>query len=355
MTTLQNEHAQRLRGTATALVARPKGILAADESPGTMSQRLEGVGVEPTATARRDYREMLLTTPELASSLSGVILADETFQQRFSDGRSVPQACAEAALLIGIKVDTGAKPLALSPGETVTEGLDGLRERLGDYAGRGASFAKWRAALTLDASLPSAGAISVNAHALARYAALCQEAGLVPIVEPELLMDGDHDLQRCAAATADVLDAVFLALLLQGVDLAGIVLKPNMVLAGTDLSKHQWPRPPPRPWQCCSSTCLNRCPGSPFSPGDSRPSWQRRTWLLFPPWTCRGSSHSRSDVPSSTRRCGLGQVIPTSGKLAKARWPNGCGPTPAPGPLPVPSQVRGGRRLARSCRYRGAR
>ncbi len=234
MTTLQNEHAQRLRGNATALVARPKGILAADESPGTMSQRLEGVGVEPTATARRDYREMLLTTSELAASVSGVILADETFQQRFSDGRSVPQACAEAELLIGIKVDTGAKPLALSPGETVTEGLDGLRERLGDYAGRGASFAKWRAALTLDASLPSAGAISVNAHALARYAALCQEAGLVPIVEPELLMDGDHDLQRCAAATADVLDAVFLALLLQGVDLAGIVLKPNMVLAGTD-------------------------------------------------------------------------------------------------------------------------
>lgn len=234
MTTLQNEHAQRLRGNATALVARPKGILAADESPGTMSQRLEGVGVEPTATARRDYREMLLTTSELAASVSGVILADETFQQRFSDGRSVPQACAEAELLIGIKVDTGAKPLALSPGETVTEGLDGLRERLGDYAGRGAAFAKWRAALTLDASLPSAGAISVNAHALARYAALCQEAGLVPIVEPELLMDGDHDLQRCAAATADVLDAVFLALLLQGVDLAGIVLKPNMVLAGTD-------------------------------------------------------------------------------------------------------------------------
>jgi fructose-bisphosphate aldolase class I len=234
VTTLQNEHAQRLRDTATALVARPKGILAADESPGTMSQRLEGVGVEPTATARRDYREMLLTTPELASSVSGVILADETFQQRFSDGRSVPQACAEAELLIGIKVDTGAKPLALSPGETVTEGLDGLRERLGDYAGRGAAFAKWRAALTLDASLPSAGAIGVNAHALARYAALCQEAGLVPIVEPELLMDGDHDLQRCAAATADVLDAVFLALLLQGVDLAGIVLKPNMVLAGTE-------------------------------------------------------------------------------------------------------------------------
>lgn len=234
MTTLQNEHAQRLRGTATALVARPKGILAADESPGTMSQRLEGVGVEPTATARRDYREMLLTTSELAASVSGVILADETFQQRFSDGRSVPQACAEAELLIGIKVDTGAKPLALSPGETVTEGLDGLRERLGEYAGRGATFAKWRAALTLDASLPSAGAISVNAHALARYAALCQEAGLVPIVEPELLMDGDHDLQRCAAATADVLDDVFLALLLQGVDLAGIVLKPNMVLAGTE-------------------------------------------------------------------------------------------------------------------------
>lgn len=222
-----------LREIARTLVSTGRGILAADESITTMSSRLEKTGVEPTEENRRSYRELLVTTPKLSESISGIILSDETFRQQVLGGRTFPEALAEIGILAGIKVDTGAKPLALSPGETVTEGLDGLRERLGDYAGRGASFAKWRAALTLDASLPSAGAISVNAHALARYAALCQEAGLVPIVEPELLMDGDHDLQRCAAATADVLDAVFLALLLQGVDLAGIVLKPNMVLAGT--------------------------------------------------------------------------------------------------------------------------
>jgi fructose-bisphosphate aldolase class I len=223
---------ERLHATAAALVARPRGILAADESPSTMSQRLTAVGVEPSPEARRDYREMLITTPGLAASISGVILADETFHQQLSDGRAVPQAAVDAGLLVGIKVDTGAKPLALAPGETVTEGLDGLRERLADYAGGGATFAKWRAALVLDAVLPSPTAVLVNAHALGRYAALCQEAGLVPIVEPELLMDGGHDLARCAAATGQVLAAVFESLQAQRVDLAGIVLKPNMVLAG---------------------------------------------------------------------------------------------------------------------------
>ena len=229
---MTQQYTDRLHTTAQALVARPRGILAADESPGTMSQRLERVGVEPTATARRDYREMLLTTPRLAESVSGVILADETFNQTFSDGRSPAQACADAGVLTGIKVDTGAKALAFTPGETVTEGLDGLRERLADYAAHGAAFAKWRAALAVSADLPSDRAVLTNAHALGRYAALCQEAGIVPIVEPELLMEGDHGLQRCAEATAYVLDVVFSSLIAQGVDLEGIVLKPNMVLAG---------------------------------------------------------------------------------------------------------------------------
>lgn len=230
---MTHQHTDRIQHTAQALLAPPRGILAVDESPGTMSQRLERVGVAPTATARRDYREMLLTTPELARSISGAIFADETFGQELSDGRSVSQACSDAGVLAGIKVDTGAKPLAFTPGETVTEGLDGLRDRLTDYASRGAAFAKWRAALALDDDLPTDRAVGVNAHALGRYAALCQEAGIVPIVEPELVMDGAHTIERCAEATVYVLDAVFAALHAQGVDLAGIVLKPNMVVAGT--------------------------------------------------------------------------------------------------------------------------
>lgn len=230
---MTHEHTDRLYSTARTLVAPPRGILAADESPGTMSKRLEGVGVQPSEQNRRDYREMLLTTPGLSESVSGIILADETFRQKLSDGRSVPQACVDAGVLAGIKVDTGAKPLAFAPGETVTEGLDGLRERLAEYEAEGAAFAKWRAALVLSAELPSDRAIITNAHALGRYAALCQEAGIVPIVEPELLMEGDHDIERCAEAMGNVLDMVFLSLLSQGVDLAGIVLKPSMSTSGT--------------------------------------------------------------------------------------------------------------------------
>lgn len=233
---VMRDRTAQLHSIAQTLIAAPRGILAADESPGTMSERLAGVGVEPTATARRDYRELLLTTPGLSDSVSGMILADETFSQELSDGRSVPKACADAGVLAGIKVDTGAKPLAFAPGEKVTEGLDGLRDRLASYLAGGATFAKWRAALALDARLPSQRAVMVNAHALGRYAALCQEAGIVPIVEPELLMDGDHGIERCAQATAEVLDLVFASLLAQGVDLAGIVLKPNMVVAGAAAS-----------------------------------------------------------------------------------------------------------------------
>ncbi|MEX2291498.1 MAG: class I fructose-bisphosphate aldolase [Mycobacteriales bacterium] len=234
---MTHEHTDRLHSTARAMVAPPRGILAADESPGTMSTRLKGVGVEPSAEARRDYREMLLTTPGLSKPVSGVILADETFRQSLSDGRSVPQACCDVGVLPGIKVDTGAKPLAFAPGETVTEGLDGLRERLAEYESQGAVFAKWRAALVLSADLPSERAMLTNAHALGRYAALCQEAGIVPIVEPELLMEGDHGIERCAEATGQTLDMVFVSLLAQGVDLEGIVLKPNMVVAGKACSR----------------------------------------------------------------------------------------------------------------------
>jgi len=232
-----DERTDRLHSAALALVASPRGILAADESPGTMSARLRDVGVEATPIVRRDYREMLLTTPGLSESVNGIILADETFRQTLSDGRSFPQTCADAGVVPGIKVDTGTKPLAFAPGETVTEGLDGLRERLSDYAAGGARFAKWRAALALGDQLPSDRAVVVNAHALGRYAALSQEAGLVPIVEPELLMEGDHGIERCAQATACLLDTLFTSLRTQGVDLAGMVLKPSMLLAGTTCTR----------------------------------------------------------------------------------------------------------------------
>lgn len=219
---------------AHTLVSNSRGILAADESVGTMSTRLESVGVEPTEENRRSYRELLVTTPELSESISGAILADETFHQELSDGRAFPQALSDLGVLTGIKVDTGAKPLAGAPGEKVTEGLDGLRDRLEEYASLGATFSKWRAALSIADGLPTARAIRANAHALARYAGLCQEAGLVPIVEPELVMDGDHSQERCRQVTRAVLQAVFHELALMEVQLEGIVLKPNMVVAGED-------------------------------------------------------------------------------------------------------------------------
>jgi fructose-bisphosphate aldolase, class I len=224
---------EALQATAQAMVSRPRGILAADESIGTMSSRLEKAGVPATAENRRAYREMLLTTPELHRGISGVILSDETFNQKLSDGNAFPLAIHALGILPGIKVDTGAKPLAGAPGEKVTEGLDGLRERLADYVSRGARFAKWRAVITIGDGMPSVRALRANAHALARYAALCQEAGVVPIVEPEVLMDGDHTIDRCAEVTAETLRYVMAELEEAGVDLAGTVLKPNMVVPGT--------------------------------------------------------------------------------------------------------------------------
>ncbi|MEW6472451.1 MAG: class I fructose-bisphosphate aldolase [Actinomycetota bacterium] len=223
-----------LNRTAVEMVAPAKGILAADESTGTLTRRFASHVIDSTADSRRAYREMLFTTPGLADHTSGVILYDETFHQRTSDGRLFPSLLEDLGVLPGIKVDTGAKPLAGCPEETVTEGLDGLRERLEAYAGLGARFAKWRAVIAIGDGRPSRVCLSANAHALARYAALCQEAGIVPIVEPEVLMDGRHPLGRAAAVTEETLRTVFAALADQDVDLEGIVLKPNMVVPGRD-------------------------------------------------------------------------------------------------------------------------
>jgi fructose-bisphosphate aldolase class I len=222
-------------------MATGKGILAADESIATMSKRLQEAGVEPSAESRRVYRELLATAPELSDSISGIIFCDETLRQTFSDGRPFAQAVTELGILPGIKVDTGAKPSPGLPGETVTEGLDGLPTRLAEYAEIGAAFAKWRAVFRITVDTPSRGAIRANANALARYAAACQEAGLVPIVEPEVLMDGDHNRGRCRDITSEVHAAVRTELALLNVDLAGIVLKPNMVLEGEDYVRQSTP------------------------------------------------------------------------------------------------------------------
>jgi fructose-bisphosphate aldolase, class I len=228
-----------LRTTAAELVADGKGILAADESNRTMTKRLEAAGATSTPETRLRFRELLVTTPDVADAISGVILYDETLRQSAADGTPFPELLERLGMLAGIKVDTGAKPLAGADGETVTEGLDGLRERLAEYRDMGARFAKWRAVLALGEATPSPYCIAVNAHALARYAALCQEAGIVPIVEPEVLMDGDHTIERSAQVTEEVLRAVFAELAGQNVALEAIVLKPNMVLAG-----YQCPRQP---------------------------------------------------------------------------------------------------------------
>jgi fructose-bisphosphate aldolase class I len=223
---------QALERTARALIAPGKGILAADESTGTMTKRLEAVGVESSEAARRRFRELLFTAPDAERHISGVILYDETLRQEASDGTRFADLLAGRGMIPGVKVDTGAKPLAGAGDETVTEGLDGLRERLAEYRELGARFAKWRAVIAIGHDRPSRYAISANAHALGRYAALCQEAGVVPIVEPEVLMDGDHTIERSEEATQATLQAVFGELLHQRVSLEGIVLKPNMVLSG---------------------------------------------------------------------------------------------------------------------------
>ena len=223
---------QNLINTAKALVAAGKGLLAMDESTETCDKRFAEAGIPQTAEKRRAYRELIVTTPGLGDCISGAILYDETIRQKKNDGTPFAEALTKAGIIPGIKVDMGAKALAGHPEEKVTEGLDGLRERLAEYFQMGARFAKWRAVITLGNGIPSQGCITANAHALARYAALCQEAGLVPIVEPEVLMDGDHSLERCRAVTEDVLYNVFEQLHGQQVMLEGMILKPNMVLPG---------------------------------------------------------------------------------------------------------------------------
>ncbi|QPC43930.1 fructose-bisphosphate aldolase class I [Kaustia mangrovi] len=225
----------KLQDTAHAMVAPGKGILAADESTSTIKKRLASIGVESTEEARRDYREMLFRSHDaLSNYISGVILYDETLRQKAADGTPMVEIIASAGTIPGIKVDTGAKPLAGCPGEKVTEGLDGLRERCTQYYELGARFTKWRAVIAIGEGLPSRTCIHTNAHALARYAALAQEAGLVPIVEPEVLMDGPHTIERCFEVTEAVLNAVYDELYAQRVVLEGTLLKPNMVLSGTE-------------------------------------------------------------------------------------------------------------------------
>ena len=224
--------AASLIDTARRLLANDKGLLAIDESNGTCNKRFAAAGIPQTEEARRRYRELLITTPGLGTCVSGVILYDETIKQSRLDGTPFVKLIDDAGIIPGIKVDTGAKNLAGHANEKVTEGLDGLRERLGGYFQMGARFAKWRAVITLGDGLPSGACIDANAHALARYAALCQEAGIVPVVEPEVLMDGDHALGVCRDATETVLRCVFAELAVQGVMLEGMILKPNMVLPG---------------------------------------------------------------------------------------------------------------------------
>ncbi len=227
---------------ANAMVAKNKGILAADESTGTIKKRFDSIKLESTEEHRRTYRELLFTAPGAAESISGVILYDETIRQKTKDGTPFPEYLTKLGIIPGIKVDTGAKPLAFYPGETITEGLDGLRERLVDYHKLGARFAKWRAVIDIADGIPTSFAIEANAYALARYAALCQENGIVPIVEPEVLMDGAHSIERCEEVTDATLKAVFDALADHRIYLEGMVLKPNMVISGKKASNRASPQ-----------------------------------------------------------------------------------------------------------------
>lgn len=257
-----------LSEVARALVAPGKGILAADESSGTIKRRFDAIGVDNTEQNRRVYRELLFRTPGAAQYISGVILYDETIRQKAADGTPFVTVLKDQGIAAGIKVDIGAKPLAGAPGELVTEGLDGLRERLAEYRQLGAAFSKWRAVITIGDGIPSTHCIEVNAHALARYAALSQEAGIVPIVEPEILMDGPHSIDRCYEVTLATLRDVFRQLAAQRVRLDGMLLKPNMVLSGTDASGRATPQEVARyTVRCFRETVPAAVPGIVFLSG----------------------------------------------------------------------------------------
>ena len=262
-----------LERVAAAMVAKGKGILAADESNSTCNKRFEKHAIQSTEEHRRAYRELLFTTPDVAQWISGVILYDETIRQKTRDGVPFADHLSKSGILPGIKVDTGAKAMALYPNETITEGLDGLRERLVEYYKLGARFAKWRAVIDIGAGIPTRWAIEANAHALARYAALCQEQNIVPIVEPEVLMDGAHTLERCEEVTDAALAEVFAQLLGARVHLEGMILKPNMVISGKKCATRATPE------QVATATvrCLKRhvpgaVPGIAFLSGGQSPS-----------------------------------------------------------------------------------
>ena len=229
---------QILKDTIHQLFEGNKGLLAMDESNGTCNKRFAAAGIPQTIEMRRNYRELIVTAPGLNESIGGAILYDETIRQRTTKGIPMAEVLAKAGIIPGIKVDTGDKPMAGFPGEKITEGLDGLRDRLEEYKQMGARFAKWRAVITIDAYTPTIGSVKANIHALLRYAALCQEAGLVPIVEPEVLMTGNHTIQRCYEVTEQVLKILFYQFYQFNIDLEGLILKPNMVIAGTESSHH---------------------------------------------------------------------------------------------------------------------
>jgi len=262
---------ERLEDIAAAIAPKGKGILAADESGGTIKKRFDGIGVTSTEDTRRDYREMLFRTTEaMEKYISGVILFDETLRQKAADGTPLADIIKAAGAVPGIKVDGGAKPLAAHPGETITEGLDGLRERLSEYHALGARFAKWRGVIAISGTLPTGSAVRANAHALARYAALCQEAGIVPIVEPEILMDGtpgDHSIDRCYEVTEHVLRTVFSELYDARVNLEGTVLKPNMVIDGKNARHASVEEVADKTVRCLKATVPASIPGIAFLSG----------------------------------------------------------------------------------------
>ena len=261
-------NSNQLADTAQRLVANHKGLLAADESTGTIAKRLETIGIESTIENRRDYREILFRTKGLGQYISGTILYDETIRQNTKDGTPLINLLVDQEIMPGIKVDTGAKALAGTDSEKITEGLDGLSERVSEYVGLGAKFAKWRAVIGIGSNIPSDYCINVNAHALARYARICQEGGLVPIVEPEVLMDGNHTIERCAEVTEMTLHAVFSELQAQGVELSGIILKPNMVISGKECTEQANPEiVATRTLACFERTVPGDVPGIMFLSG----------------------------------------------------------------------------------------
>jgi len=266
-------NASELTRTARAMVVSGKGFLAADESTGSIKKRFDAIKLDSTEEHRRSYREMLITAAGAAEAVSAVIMFDETIRQKTKDGTPFPKYLADHGMIPGIKVDTGAKPLAAFPGETVTEGLDGLRERLVEYRGLGARFAKWRAVIDIANGIPTWSAIKANAHALARYAALCQENDIVPIVEPEVLMDGDHSIERCSDVTELTLETVFDELFQARILLEGMILKPNMVISGKKAAN----RAPPQQVAEATLRVLKRhvpsaVPGVAFLSGGQSPT-----------------------------------------------------------------------------------